>query len=75
MTVSGYFINYFEKLKEYRFYYPNHNTRIVEYDNAQFIEDGLVSGSLELWKMDIKETLTKTSTASTSSQIVVPLAV
>ena len=44
-TTSGFFINYLEKSKRYRFYYLNHNTKIVEIENARFIENGEVSGS------------------------------
>ena len=36
-TVSGYFIGYPEKSKGYRFYCPNHSSRIVEKGNAKFI--------------------------------------
>ena len=44
-TISGYFIGYAEKSKEYKFYCPSHNTRIVESRNAKFLEYNLVSGS------------------------------
>lgn len=33
-TISGYFIGYPERYKGYRFYCPNHSTRIVESGNA-----------------------------------------
>ena len=46
-TVSGYFIGYPEKSKEYMFYYPNHSSRIIEIGNARFIENGEVSGSTD----------------------------
>ena len=36
-TVSGYFIGYPEKSKGYRFYCPNHSSRIIEIGNARFI--------------------------------------
>ena len=55
-TVRGYFIGYPKKSKGYRFYYPNHNIRIVEYGNAQFIENGQTSGSGEPRKVDVQET-------------------
>ena len=50
-TVRGYFIGYPEKSKGYRFYCPNHSSRIVETGNAKFIENGEVSGSAKnrLW--------------------------
>ena len=44
-TISGYFIGYLKKSKGYRFYCPNHNSRIIEMGNAKFIENGEVSGS------------------------------
>ena len=46
-TVSGYFIGYPEKFKGYRFYCPNHSSRIIETGNARFIENGEVSGSAD----------------------------
>ncbi|RVW29582.1 Retrovirus-related Pol polyprotein from transposon TNT 1-94 [Vitis vinifera] len=44
-TISAYFIGYAERSKGYRFYYPSHNTRIVESRNAKFLENDLISGS------------------------------
>lgn len=52
-TVSGYFIGYPEKLKGYRFYCPNHSTRIIESENDRFIKNGLISGSGKPRKVDI----------------------
>ena len=43
--ISGYFIGYPKKFKGYMFYYPTHSMRIVEIDNAKFIENGEISGS------------------------------
>ncbi|GKC76251.1 retrovirus-related pol polyprotein from transposon TNT 1-94 [Tanacetum coccineum] len=54
-TVSGYFIGYPEKSKRYRFYCPNHSSRIVKTCNAKFLEDGEVSGSVENQVVDINE--------------------
>ena len=54
-TISGFFIGYPEKSKGYRFYYPNHSTRIVETGNTRFIESGEVSGSKEPRKVEIKK--------------------
>jgi len=54
-TVSGYFIGYPEKSKGYRFYCPNHSSRIVETGNAKFIENGEVSGSVERQSVEINE--------------------
>ena len=39
MTINEYFIGYAERYKEYRFYCPSHDTRIVESIND------LISGS------------------------------
>lgn len=44
--------------------------RIVKLDNARFIKNGQDGGNLEPQKMDIQETLAKTSRASTSSHVV-----
>ncbi|GJZ24326.1 retrovirus-related pol polyprotein from transposon TNT 1-94 [Tanacetum coccineum] len=54
-TVSGYFIGYQEKSKGYRFYCPNHSSKIVETCNAKFLEKGEVSGSVENQVVDINE--------------------
>ncbi|RVW60458.1 Retrovirus-related Pol polyprotein from transposon TNT 1-94 [Vitis vinifera] len=43
-TISGYFIGYPMKSKGYRFYCPNHSTKIVETSNARFIENGEIRG-------------------------------
>ncbi|RVW31096.1 Retrovirus-related Pol polyprotein from transposon TNT 1-94 [Vitis vinifera] len=43
-TISGYFIGYPMKSKGYRFYCPNHSTKIVETGNARFIENGEIRG-------------------------------
>lgn len=37
--VSGYFVSYPEKSKGFRFYSPNHNSRIIETENTRFIEN------------------------------------
>ena len=52
-TISGYFISYPEKSKGFRFYCPNHSTRIVETGNVRFIENGEISGSDNLPNVDI----------------------
>ena len=36
-TISEYFIGYPDKSKGYRFYYPNHSTKIVEIENVRFL--------------------------------------
>jgi len=43
MTISGYFIGYFERFKGYKFYCPSHNTRIVKSRNVKFLENDLIS--------------------------------
>ena len=65
-TISGYFIGYVEKSKGYRFYYPSHNTRIVESRNAKFLEYDLVSGSHQFRNIvsDIDHTGSQPSTSS-----------
>ena len=50
-TVSGYL----EKSRGYRFYCPNHSSRIIEMGNSNFIENGEVSGSTNKQIMDINE--------------------
>nr|GEV39912.1 hypothetical protein [Tanacetum cinerariifolium] len=46
-TISCYFIGYPKRSKGYRFYYPNHTTRIVKTRDAEFLENGKISGSGE----------------------------
>ncbi|KAL8151660.1 hypothetical protein V2J09_021468 [Rumex salicifolius] len=41
--ISGFFIGYLERSKRFRFYSPNHSFRIIEFDNARFIENGEIS--------------------------------
>ena len=53
-TISDFFISYPEKSKGYRFYCPNHNTKIVETRNARFIENGEVIGSQEPHNVEIQ---------------------
>ncbi|WVY90570.1 hypothetical protein V8G54_036084 [Vigna mungo] len=74
-TISGYFIGYPEKSKGYRFYCPNHSTRIVESGNARFIENGQFSGSEESRIVDIQEHIDSASTSNVSSEVVIPLVV
>jgi len=44
-TITGYFISYLKKSKGYMFYSPNHSMRIVENENARFIENAEISAS------------------------------
>ena len=70
-TISGYFIGYLEKSKGYRFYCPNHSTRIVESGNARFIENCDISGSDQMRNVSIQEVRVQISVTKTST-IVVP---
>ncbi|RWR73399.1 Gag-protease-integrase-RT-RNaseH polyprotein [Cinnamomum micranthum f. kanehirae] len=54
-TISGYFIGYPDRSKGYRFYCPNHTTRIIESGNAKFLEDHLNSGSGQNRNITYKE--------------------
>ncbi|WVZ23370.1 hypothetical protein V8G54_001914 [Vigna mungo] len=74
-TISGYFIGYPEKSKGYRFYCPNHSTRIVESGNARLIENGQFSGSEKSRIVDIQEHTDSVSTSNVSSEVVIPLLV
>ncbi|KAL0544331.1 hypothetical protein IC582_019444 [Cucumis melo] len=74
-TTSGFFIGYPEKSKGYRFYCPNHSTRIVETGNVRFIENDIISGSLEPRKVKIQEVRVEIPSSITSSQVVVPVVV
>ncbi|KAL4010594.1 hypothetical protein IC575_030095 [Cucumis melo] len=65
-TTSGFFIGYLEKSKGYRFYCPNHSTKIVETGNIRFIENDIISESLKPRKVEILSSIT-------SSQVVVPI--
>ena len=71
-TISGYFIGYPEKSKRYRFYCPNHSTRIVETGNAIFIENGEISGSDNLQNVAFQEVSVQVPLPITSNEIVVP---
>ena len=70
-TISGYFIGYPEKSKGYRFYCPNHSTRIVESGNDRFIENCDISGSDQMRNVSIQEIRVQISVPKTST-IVVP---
>ena len=66
-TTSGFFIGYLEKSKGYKFYYPSHSMRIVETNNTRFIENGVISGSVEPCKVEIEEVKVQLSLPITSS--------
>ena len=74
-TISGYFIGYPEKSKGFRFYCPNHSTRIVETSNARFIENGAISGNDNLRNVDIQEVRVQVPMLITSNKIVGPIVV
>ncbi|RVW53328.1 Retrovirus-related Pol polyprotein from transposon TNT 1-94 [Vitis vinifera] len=71
-TISGYFIGYPDKSKEYRFYCPNHNVRIVETGNARFLENGEISGSNEPRKVDNEEIRVDIPPPFLPQEIIVP---
>jgi hypothetical protein len=71
-TISGNFIGYSERSYGYRFYYPNHSTRIVESGNARFIENGQSSGSDVPRNININETPEENNSANISHEIVQP---
>nr|GFA85800.1 retrovirus-related Pol polyprotein from transposon TNT 1-94 [Tanacetum cinerariifolium] len=54
-TVNGYFIGFPVKSKGYRFYCPNHTSRIVKTYNAKFLEKGEVSRSVKNQVVDIND--------------------
>ena len=74
-TTSGFFIGYLEKSKGYRFHCLNHSTRIVETENVRFIENDIISGSLELLKVEIQEVRVEIPSSITSSQVVAPVVI
>ncbi|KAM1632105.1 hypothetical protein ACFX2K_020035 [Malus domestica] len=52
-TISCFFIGYPERSKGYRFYCPNHTTRIIETGRAKFIEESV--GDLEVESFSFEE--------------------
>ena len=74
-TINGYFIGYPEKSKGYRFYSPNHCTRIVETNNARLIENSEISMSDNLRNVDIQEVGVQVPMPIASNKIVVPIVV
>ena len=71
-TISGYFFGYPEKSKGFRFYCPNHITRIIEYENAKFIENDEVSGRETSRKVDIKEMRVQIPLTCIPNQAILP---
>ena len=63
------------KSNGYRFYYPNHSTKIVETSNVRFIENGKIRGSDQLQKTNIQEVRVQVPLPITSKEIVVPIIV
>ena len=70
-TINGYFIGYPEKSKGFRFYCPNHTTRIIETGNARFI-DNEVSGRETPRKVDIQEMRVQIPLACVPNEVVLP---
>ena len=70
--ISGYFIGYPEKLKGFRFYCPNHITRIIESGNARFIENDEASGRETPRKVDIKEMRVQIPLTCIPNQAILP---
>ena len=54
-TISCHFIGYPERSKGFRFYCPNHVTRIIETGNAKFLENDDISGSIQPRNIMIEE--------------------
>lgn len=54
-TLRGYLVGYKEKYKGCMFYYPINSLGIVEIDNAIFIENGKVNGSVERQRVEIND--------------------
>ena len=67
-TINGYFIGYPVQSKQYIFYCPTHNTRIVETGNARFNENGETSGSEASQNVEIKEVRVQVPLTSASIQ-------
>ncbi|KAF3680344.1 hypothetical protein FXO38_02351 [Capsicum annuum] len=74
-TINDFFIGYPKKSKGYRFYCPNYSMRIVETENARFIENGEVSGSEEPRNVEIKEVRVRIPLSCTSFKFIAPEAV
>lgn len=66
-TTNGFFIGCLKKSKGYKFYYPSHSMRIVETKNTRFIENGVISWSVEPHKVEIEEVKVQVSLPITSS--------
>ena len=54
-TISAYFIGCVESSKGYKFYCPSHRTRIVESRNAKFLENDLISESIDFRTLFMKK--------------------
>ena len=66
------FIGYPMKSKGYRFYCPNHSTKIIKTDNARFIENGEISGSDQLQETNIQEVGVQVPLPITFKEIAAP---
>ena len=74
-TINGYFIDYLEKSKGFRFYSPNHATRIIESRSARFIENDEVSGRETPRKVDIQEMRVHILLTCIPNKVILPLIV
>ena len=54
-TVSCHFIGYPKKLKCYRFYCPDRQTKFVETRHVVFLEDHMIRGSIVARKINFEE--------------------
>jgi hypothetical protein len=55
ITTGYHFIGYPWRSKGYRFYYPGRQTKIIEFRDAIFLEDGMIKGSKVLREVDLQE--------------------
>ena len=69
--VSGYFIGYTEKSKGYRFYCPSRAIRIVESQNAKFLENDEISESNQSRNLVFEENHISELTPESSDRLIV----
>jgi hypothetical protein len=70
-AISGYFIGYVERSKGYRFYFPSHDTRIVESRNAKFLENDLISGSDQTRNIFFEKDHSESQPSTSSDRLVI----
>ena len=54
-TASCHFIDYLDKSKGYRFYYPDKHTKFVETRHAVFLEDDMIRRSMVVREINLEE--------------------